>query len=87
LATRAAAARHFTTALYVFNPIISNENYLTAWAFVEAAHFAIQFNSKIKKFLSEKEGQDQGCCGHQSGGAQAVPGLLLHHEGIESPLI
>jgi transposase len=55
LATRAAAARHFTKALYAFNTIISNENYLTAWAFVEAAHFAIQFNSKIKSFYQRKK--------------------------------
>ena len=34
-----------------------------------------------QKFLSEKEGQDQDCRGDQSGGAQAVPGLLLHHAG------
>jgi hypothetical protein len=31
--------------------------------------------------LSEKESQDQWHRGAQSGGAQAVPGLLLHPEG------
>jgi len=33
-----------------------------------------------QKLLSEKEGQEPRCIGDQSGGAQAVSGLLLHHE-------
>jgi len=31
-----------------------NGNKYLAWAFVEAAHFAIQFNSKIKSFIRER---------------------------------
>ena len=32
-----------------------NGNKYLAWAFVEAAHFAIQFNSKIKSYSQRKK--------------------------------
>jgi transposase len=57
-----------------------NGNKYLAWAFVEAANFAIRFNSKIKGFYQKKEIQDQRDCGHQSSSAQALPGLLLHYQ-------
>ena len=58
-----------------------NGNKYLAWAFVEAANFAIRFNPKIKSFYQRKKAKSQGDGGDQGGGAQAVPGLLLHHEG------
>jgi transposase len=36
-----------------------NGNKYLAWAFVEAAHFAIQFNSKIKSFYQRKKAKTQ----------------------------
>ncbi len=58
-----------------------NGNKYLAWAFVEAAHFAIRFNSKIKSFYQRKKAKTKIVVAHQSGGAQAVSGLLLHHAG------
>ena len=57
-----------------------NGNKYLSWAFVEAANFAIRFSAQDQEFLSEKEDQEPWCVGAQSGGAQAVPGLLLHRE-------
>src|SRR5207249_824250 len=57
-----------------------NGNKYLAWAFVEAANFAIRFNSRIKSFYPEKEIQKPRDCGYQSSGAQALPGLLLHYQ-------
>jgi len=37
-----------------------NGNKYLAWAFVEAAHFAIQFNSKIKSFYQRKKAKTKG---------------------------
>jgi len=37
-----------------------NGNKYLAWAFVEAAHFAIRFNSKIKSFYQRKKAKTQG---------------------------
>ena len=37
-----------------------NGNKYLAWAFVEAAHFAIQFNSKIKSFYQRKKTKTKG---------------------------
>jgi len=37
-----------------------NGNKYLAWAFVEAAHFAIQFNSKIKSFDQRKKAKTKG---------------------------
>jgi len=55
-----------------------NGNKYLAWAFVEAANFAIL--SQDQEFLSEKEGQEPRRGSAQSGGTQAMSGLLLHHE-------
>jgi transposase len=37
-----------------------NGNKYLSWAFVEAAHFAIQFNSKIKSFYQRKKAKTKG---------------------------
>jgi len=37
-----------------------NGNKYLAWAFVEAAHFAIQFNSRIKSFYQRKKAKTKG---------------------------
>ncbi len=37
-----------------------NGNKYLAWAFVEAAHFAIRFNSKIKSFDQRKKAKTKG---------------------------
>ena len=57
-----------------------NGNKYLAWAFVEAANFAIRYCSRIKSFYQRKKAKSHGGIGAQSGGAQAVPSLLLQHE-------
>ena len=37
-----------------------NGNKYLAWAFVEAAHFAIRFNAKIKSFDQRKKAKTKG---------------------------
>ena len=58
-----------------------NGNKYLSWAFVEAANFAIRFSPKVRSFYQTKESQEPPSGGDQSGGAQAVSGLLLHYEG------
>ncbi len=56
----------------------SGNRYL-AWAFVEAAHFAVRYNAAHPALLRAQGGQDQQHGGHQGGGAQAGAGGLSHH--------
>ena len=49
------AARRSATARKKAKGNTKNGNKYLAWAFVEAAHFAIRYNAKIKSFYQRKK--------------------------------
>ena len=61
-----------------------NGNKYLAWAFVEAANFALALLRRGKAFLRKEEGEDQQRGGDQGAGAQAGTGLLPHFEGAQT---
>ena len=61
-----------------------NGNKYLAWAFVEAANFALRYCAEAKRFYERKKAQDQQRGGDQGAGAQAGAGLLPHSEGAQT---
>ena len=57
-----------------------NGNKYLAWAFVEAANFAIRFSSRIKGFYQKKKSKSHTIVAIKAVAQQALPGLLLHNE-------
>ncbi len=54
-----------------------NGNRYLAWAYVEAANFAVRYSPRIKRYyLPAQAGQDQRHRGHQDSGPQTRAGLL-----------
>ncbi len=43
-----------------------NGNKYLAWAFVEAANFAVRYNPRVKRFYQRKKAKTKGGSGHQS---------------------
>ena len=54
-----------------------NGNKYLAWAYIEAANFAVRYNAAINRYYQRKGARATAWC-HQGRRPQAGPGLLLH---------
>ena len=61
---RCVGSQHLSNGKRKGQGNVKNGNKYLAWAFVEAANFAIRYNAQSKRFLSTQAGQNQWC-GHR----------------------
>ena len=61
-----------------------NGNKYLAWAFVQAANFALRYCAEAKRFLRTKDGEGQPRAGDQGTGTQARSSMLPHSEGAQT---
>lgn len=61
-----------------------NGNKYLAWAFVEAANFALRFNAEAKRFYERKKAKNEHGGGNQGAGSQAGACLFPHSEGAQT---